>query len=65
MFLKHSQETDYTMAITNHAAVLAGFWKLIESYGKDPDPIVRKLYLDPKLAENSYAGIPYAKVEVW
>ena len=51
------------MAITNHAAILSGFWKLIESYGKDPDPIFRKLYLDPKLAENPYARIPYAKVE--
>ena len=51
------------MALTNHAATLNAFWKLIESYGKDPDPIFRKLYLDPKLAENPNARIPYAKVE--
>jgi AraC-like DNA-binding protein len=51
------------MAITSHAAVLGTFWKLIESYGKDPDPLFRKLYLDPRLAENPHARIPYAKVE--
>jgi AraC-like DNA-binding protein len=53
------------MAITQHAAVLGTFWKLIESYGKDPDPIFRKLYLDPKLAENPNARIPYAKIEAF
>ena len=51
------------MALTNHAASLGGLWKLIESYGKDPDPIFRKLYLDPKLIENPNARIPYAKFE--
>ncbi len=51
------------MALTNHAAVLGAFWKLIETYGKDPDPVFRKLRLDPKLAENPFARIPYAKVE--
>ena len=51
------------MAFTNHAPVLGAFWRLIESYGKDPRPIFRKLYLDPKLAENPNARIPYAKVE--
>ena len=51
------------MALTNHAPVLGAFWKLIESYGKDPRPIFRRLYLDPKLAENPNARIPYAKVE--
>jgi AraC-like DNA-binding protein len=51
------------MALTNHAAVLSSFWKVIESYGKDPDPLVRKLNLDLKLAEDPNARIPYAKVE--
>lgn len=64
MFLSnHHKKTDYTMALTSHAPVLGSFWKLIESYGKDPDRIFRKLYLDPKLAENLNARIPYAKVE--
>jgi AraC-like DNA-binding protein len=51
------------MALTNHAGILSTFWKLIESYGKDPDPIFRKLYLDLRLAEDPTARIPYAKVE--
>jgi len=51
------------MALTNHAGVLSAFWKIIESYGKDPDPIFRKLYLDIKLAEDPNARIPYTKVE--
>lgn len=51
------------MALTNHASVLGGIWKLIESYGKDPEPIFRKLSLDLILAESLNARIPYAKVE--
>jgi Arabinose-binding domain of AraC transcription regulator, N-term len=51
------------MAITNHAAVRGVFWKIIESYEKDLDPIFKKLYLDSKLAEHPNARIPYAKVE--
>lgn len=53
------------MALTNHAAVLGAFWKLIETYGKDPDPIFRKLCMDPKLAESPNARIPYVKVEAF
>ncbi|MBT5228719.1 MAG: AraC family transcriptional regulator [Methylococcales bacterium] len=51
------------MALTNHAGILNTFWKMIESYGKDPAPIFRKLYLDVKLAEDPSARIPYTKVE--
>jgi len=51
------------MAMTNHAGILSIFWRIIESYGKDPDPIFRKLHLDIKLAEDPNARIPYAKVE--
>jgi AraC-like DNA-binding protein len=51
------------MTLTNNAAVLGGIWRLIESYGKDPEQIFRKLGLDLKLAENPSARIPYAKIE--
>ena len=51
------------MALTNHAGVLSSFWKIIESYGKDPVPVFRKLYLDIKLAEDPNARISYTKVE--
>jgi len=51
------------MALTNHAGILNSFWKIIESYEKDPAPIFKKLYLDIKLAEDPNARIPYTKVE--
>ena len=56
-------KADLSMALTNHAGILNTFWKIIEFYGKDPDPIFRKLYLDVKLAEDPSARIPYTKVE--
>ncbi|NOR80563.1 MAG: helix-turn-helix domain-containing protein [Methyloprofundus sp.] len=51
------------MALTNHAGILSLFWKIIESYGEDPEPVFRKLCLDLKLTEDPNARIPYAKVE--
>lgn len=51
------------MSLTNNASTLSAFLTLIESYGLDPDPIFRKLSLDPKLAQRPYARIPFEKIE--
>ena len=61
--LKDYKEIELTMALTNYAGALSSIWKIIESYGKDPEPVFRKLNLDIKLAEDLNARIPYAKVE--
>lgn len=51
------------MAMTHYAPVLGEYWRLIESYHLDPEPIFRKVQLDPDLMNNIYARIPYAGIE--
>jgi len=51
------------MALTNHAGTLKTFWRLIESYGHQPEPLFKTLLLDINLAEDPNARIPYSKVE--
>jgi len=51
------------MLITNTTAALGVFLKVMEFYDKDPEPIFKKLSLDPQSAGNPTIRIPYAKIE--
>ncbi len=52
------------MAMTHYAPILGEYWRLIESYEVDPEPIFRKLNLDPALIHDIYARIPYSGIEL-
>lgn len=47
------------MAATYFAPTTRILWKIVESYGIDPEPMFRELHVDPKLLEDTNARIPY------
>ena len=51
------------MPLTYSAPAVSITLKIIESYGIDPAPLLRKLDIDPKLIEDPNARFSYAKID--
>ena len=51
------------MALTYSAPAVSITLKIIESYGIDPEPLLRKLQIDPKLIEDPNARFNYTKID--
>lgn len=50
------------MLHTNLAATKNVFWKMLEYYGQNPEPIFLEAGIDPKHLENSEARIRFSSV---
>lgn len=52
------------MAATYFAPTTRILWKIVESYGVDPEPLFRKLHVDPRLMEDGSARIQYSVADL-
>jgi AraC-like DNA-binding protein len=51
------------MTLTNNASILRHLWKLIESYGENPEDLFRQFNVDINIASDPKARIPYVVTE--
>jgi len=52
------------MPLTYSAPAVSITLKIIESYGIDPEPLLRKLHIDPALIEDPNARFKYTKIDL-
>ena len=54
------------MSVTNLAATSNIIWKLLKDYGHDPDPLFRKVKIDPDMIKKPEARIFFRQtVRLW